>query len=672
MTSRQQENRIAWRHLSTAKRTPPSSSRRSHILLFVRACFISPRKRGRTRLGALAARQPAGTTGPATTALASFTESPRLAPFNDGLSRLARTSLHRPATSRVCVCLKPCYSVRRACALRPRIEPLPAPCGLQYYGYLAITRDFGEEELSTRNGHSRIGPAARGKPRSARFVPPLNRAPSSICRSEPSCRPVGRLCSLRREPLDRTMQRGPVMSAPVSVVVNGSPVPLKVSEVVVTPSSSPSPPPPASSTALLPHVVRVSVVSPPAAVSPQSPPPATEADERSSSGASSGTGSDDEAPYDSDSGAEMKFHLRELEDTASSPPPDGVSVGRPLDADKAILSRQGTVRGVRNLVRASIKCIADCQEGKPVTAAADTSKDRTAHEGRLFRIYKEKHQRALSDEAVTFEVAPVVQRKRRRARSSTRLRTFVDRRRGSQPRFILSPFGIWTVPFFHGCSACSSDKAGAEKAFSAAEHVLGHSHCVPQLSIPVPRGGGGGGGEAGRERRWLGARCAESRLAQKSRRRRREPGLVPRSTSEAAEGGASLAAAPSSVVQARHRGPDREGMRDAEQGPRNARAAASGALSVAAGDLESRDCHKRNHAVLRAGGTKYSSSARNRVCSVVAAQRSTTQRRVQLCPPASLFGSFAVSAIGAAVPPVHVHLARASHNDVYTQLRDEC
>ncbi|XP_077560438.1 uncharacterized protein LOC144175209 [Haemaphysalis longicornis] len=161
------------------------------------------------------------------------------------------------------------------------------------------------------------------------------------------------------------MQRGPVMSAPVSVVVNGSPVPLKVSEVVVTPSSSPSPPPPpASSTALLPHVVRVSVVSPPAAVSPQSPPPATEADERSSSGASSGTGSDDEAPYDSDSGAEMKFHLRELEDTASSPPPDGVSVGRPLDADKAILSRQGTVRGVRNLVRASIKCIADCQEGK--------------------------------------------------------------------------------------------------------------------------------------------------------------------------------------------------------------------------------------------------------------------------------------------------------------------
>lgn len=160
------------------------------------------------------------------------------------------------------------------------------------------------------------------------------------------------------------MQRGPVMSAPVSVVVNGSPVPLKVTaEVGVV--AAPSPSPTSSPSTPLPHVVRVSVVSPPAAVSPQSPQPATEADERSSSGASSGTGSDDEAPYDSDSGAEMKFHLRELEDNASSsPPPDGVSVGRPLDADKAILSRQGTVRGVRNLVRASIKCIADCQEGK--------------------------------------------------------------------------------------------------------------------------------------------------------------------------------------------------------------------------------------------------------------------------------------------------------------------
>ncbi|XP_075545054.1 glutaredoxin domain-containing cysteine-rich protein CG31559-like [Dermacentor variabilis] len=157
------------------------------------------------------------------------------------------------------------------------------------------------------------------------------------------------------------MQRGgPVMAAPapVSVVVNGSPVALEATELSVSPTP----------TSPVPHVVRVSVVPASSAVSPQSPAPvatATEADERSSSGASSGTGSDDEAPYDSDSGAEMKFHLRELEDTpSSSPDGSGVSCGRPLDVEKAILSRQGTVRGVRNLVRASIKCIADCQEGK--------------------------------------------------------------------------------------------------------------------------------------------------------------------------------------------------------------------------------------------------------------------------------------------------------------------
>ncbi|KAH7954105.1 hypothetical protein HPB49_015570 [Dermacentor silvarum] len=158
------------------------------------------------------------------------------------------------------------------------------------------------------------------------------------------------------------MQRGgPVMAAPapVSVVVNGSPVALEATELSVSPTP----------TSPVPHVVRVSVVPASTAVSPQSPAPtaptATEADERSSSGASSGTGSDDEAPYDSDSGAEMKFHLRELEDTpSSSPDGSGVSCGRPLDVEKAILSRQGTVRGVRNLVRASIKCIADCQEGK--------------------------------------------------------------------------------------------------------------------------------------------------------------------------------------------------------------------------------------------------------------------------------------------------------------------
>ncbi|KAH6936759.1 hypothetical protein HPB50_021300 [Hyalomma asiaticum] len=162
------------------------------------------------------------------------------------------------------------------------------------------------------------------------------------------------------------MQRGgPVMAAPaspVSVMVNGSPVALKATTEL---SVSPTP------TSPVPHVVRVSVVPASSAVSPQSPAPSsgttatTEADERSSSGASSGTGSDDEAPYDSDSGAEMKFHLRELEDTpSSSPDGSGVSCGRPLDVEKAILSRQGTVRGVRNLVRASIKCIADCQEGK--------------------------------------------------------------------------------------------------------------------------------------------------------------------------------------------------------------------------------------------------------------------------------------------------------------------
>lgn len=150
-------------------------------------------------------------------------------------------------------------------------------------------------------------------------------------------------------------------ASPVSVMVNGSPVALKTTTEL---SVSPTP------TSPVPHVVRVSVVPASTAVSPQSPAPAnaattTEADERSSSGASSGTGSDDEAPYDSDSGAEMKFHLRELEDTpSSSPDSSGVSCGRPLDVEKAILSRQGTVRGVRNLVRASIKCIADCQEGK--------------------------------------------------------------------------------------------------------------------------------------------------------------------------------------------------------------------------------------------------------------------------------------------------------------------
>ncbi|KAH8026180.1 hypothetical protein HPB51_016783 [Rhipicephalus microplus] len=154
---------------------------------------------------------------------------------------------------------------------------------------------------------------------------------------------------------------GPVMAAPaspVSVMVNGSPVALKTTTADL--SVSPTSP--------VPHVVRVSVVPASAAVSPQSPATAAttaESDERSSSGASSGTGSDDEAPYDSDSGAEMKFHLRELEDTpSSSPDGSGVSCGRPLDVEKAILSRQGTVRGVRNLVRASIKCIADCQEGK--------------------------------------------------------------------------------------------------------------------------------------------------------------------------------------------------------------------------------------------------------------------------------------------------------------------
>ncbi|CAN8032991.1 unnamed protein product [Ixodes persulcatus] len=159
------------------------------------------------------------------------------------------------------------------------------------------------------------------------------------------------------------MQRA---SPTVSIIVNGSPVPLNEAPVVnpsvtslVTPVVTPEhrEQQPQTTTPGVPHVVRVSVGIP----------SAPEPDERSSSGASSGTGSDDEAPYDSDSGAEMKFHLRELEDTKDDE--DGSSgktslEGPVLDAELAILSRQGTVRGVRNLVRASIKCIADCQEGK--------------------------------------------------------------------------------------------------------------------------------------------------------------------------------------------------------------------------------------------------------------------------------------------------------------------
>ncbi|CAN8006878.1 unnamed protein product [Ixodes hexagonus] len=173
------------------------------------------------------------------------------------------------------------------------------------------------------------------------------------------------------------MQRA---SPTVSIIVNGSPVPLNKAPVVtptvtttslvasvvtpvvtqttvVTPEHHVQQQQQQQTTPGVPHVVRVSVGIP----------SAPEPDERSSSGASSGTGSDDEAPYDSDSGAEMKFHMRELEDTRDDE--DGGSgktclQGPVLDAELAILSRQGTVRGVRNLVRASIKCIADCQEGK--------------------------------------------------------------------------------------------------------------------------------------------------------------------------------------------------------------------------------------------------------------------------------------------------------------------
>lgn len=162
----------------------------------------------------------------------------------------------------------------------------------------------------------------------------------------------------RAFPQKMSVSAMPRVSLPsVSVIVNGSPVPLKpplVQEptpVAVTSDTAPK---------SVPHVVRVSVVGIP-----------PEPDERSSSGASSGSGSDDEATaYDSDSGAEMKFHLRELEDTTAEDDKDrkiAPSAGATepiLDAELAILSRQGTVRGVRNLVRASIKCIADCQEGK--------------------------------------------------------------------------------------------------------------------------------------------------------------------------------------------------------------------------------------------------------------------------------------------------------------------
>ncbi|KAG0432536.1 hypothetical protein HPB47_020766 [Ixodes persulcatus] len=143
------------------------------------------------------------------------------------------------------------------------------------------------------------------------------------------------------------MQRA---SPTVSIIVNGSPVPLNEAPVVnpsvtslVTPVVTPEhrEQQPQTTTPGVPHVVRVSVGIP----------SAPEPDERSSSGASSGTGSDDEAPYDSDSGAEMKFHLRELEDTRDDE--DGSSgktslEGPVLDAELAILSRQGTPGGPRS------------------------------------------------------------------------------------------------------------------------------------------------------------------------------------------------------------------------------------------------------------------------------------------------------------------------------------
>lgn len=106
---------------------------------FYASYFISPRKRGRTRLGALAAHQPAGTTGPATSALASFTESPRLAPFNDGLSRLARTSLHRPSTS--CVCVSQAVLLRAAC-LRHSDAYRTSPCVVRITSVLRLPHHY--------------------------------------------------------------------------------------------------------------------------------------------------------------------------------------------------------------------------------------------------------------------------------------------------------------------------------------------------------------------------------------------------------------------------------------------------------------------------------------------------------------------------------------------------
>lgn len=211
----------------------------------------------------------------------------------------------------------------------------------------------------------------------------------------------------------------PQRSPAVSVVVNGSPVTLDADVPERAPGHIPG------------HIVRVSVSLPPLKL---------DQDERSSSGASSGPGSDDEAHFECDfadmkynmrgmdGGAKltmkelerdlemnlsmkeldhgpgvklgenglkngfnvlqplehgsymkdsakeqqqfdagMTFHLKELDGVVN-----GVSSERedehPLDAalanEQAILSRQGTVRGVKNLVRASIKCIVDCQEGR--------------------------------------------------------------------------------------------------------------------------------------------------------------------------------------------------------------------------------------------------------------------------------------------------------------------
>ncbi|XP_064483185.1 glutaredoxin domain-containing cysteine-rich protein CG12206-like [Ornithodoros turicata] len=192
----------------------------------------------------------------------------------------------------------------------------------------------------------------------------------------------------------------PQRSPTVSIVVNGSPVALDGPNDTDFRHSNG-------------HVVRVSLSLPP--LKPDQ-------DERSSSGASSGPGSDDETPFECDfssvnynmrsldsgismkdlqqdlkaslavkdahakdeyhngvcfnvleAGAngydsDMKFHMKELDGVVNHVSNGAREDEHPLDAalanEQAILSRQGTVRGVKNLVRASIKCIVDSQDGR--------------------------------------------------------------------------------------------------------------------------------------------------------------------------------------------------------------------------------------------------------------------------------------------------------------------